>query len=68
MIDWGEGEYERTAAELLPASEAVVARLAPGAGERVLDAGCGTGNEDPAAFRATSRYGLVEIRPAPAAS
>jgi SAM-dependent methyltransferase len=44
MIDWGVGEYERTAAQLAPAATAAVAALAPQAGERILDVGCGTGN------------------------
>lgn len=44
MIDWSLGEYERTAVQLEPAAEAVVAaaRLEPR--DRVLDVGCGTGN------------------------
>lgn len=44
MSTWDAGEYERTAATLLPAAEEAVAALAPGAGERVLDVACGTGN------------------------
>lgn len=43
-LDWSAGEYERTAAQLMPAAEAVVDRAAPAAGEQVLDVGCGTGN------------------------
>jgi SAM-dependent methyltransferase len=43
-VDWGLGNYERTAAQLLPAAEAVVERAAPSAGEHVVDVGCGTGN------------------------
>jgi SAM-dependent methyltransferase len=43
-VDWGLGHYETTAAQLLPAAEAVVAAAAPSPGERVLDVGCGTGN------------------------
>lgn len=42
--DWGLGSYERTAEQLLPAAEAVAGAAAPGAGERVVDLGCGTGN------------------------
>jgi SAM-dependent methyltransferase len=59
MIDWGVGEYERTAAELAPVAEHVVslARLEPG--ERVLDLACGTGNAAlAAARRGTSATGL----------
>lgn len=44
MVDWGKGCYERTARQLEPVAEAVVAAAAPGAGERVLDVACGTGN------------------------
>src|SRR3954453_17148426 len=44
MVDWGAGEYERTAAELEPTAREVVARAAIAPGERVLDAACGPGN------------------------
>lgn len=44
MVDWGAGEYERTAAELEPVSRHVVALAALAPGERVLDVACGTGN------------------------
>jgi SAM-dependent methyltransferase len=44
MVDWGVGEYERTAAELEPVSRHVVALAAIMPGERVLDVACGTGN------------------------
>jgi len=44
MVDWGVGEYERTAAELEPAARHVVNLAAIGPGERVLDVACGTGN------------------------
>ena len=43
-IDWGAGQYERTADELWPVAEHVVALAALRGGERVLDAACGTGN------------------------
>lgn len=43
-VDWGIGNYERTAAQLLPAARVVVDRAAPAPGERVVDVGCGTGN------------------------
>ena len=42
-IDWGRGQYERTAAALVPAAEAVVRAATVLPGERVLDLGCGTG-------------------------
>jgi SAM-dependent methyltransferase len=44
MVDWGVGEYERTAAELEPAARHVVDLAAIAPGERVLDVACGTGN------------------------
>jgi SAM-dependent methyltransferase len=43
-VDWGLGEYEHTAAQLLPAARVVVDRAAPAQGEHVVDVGCGTGN------------------------
>jgi SAM-dependent methyltransferase len=55
-FDWGLGHYERTAAQLAPASEVVVERAAPQASERVLDLGCGTGN---AALLAAARGATV---------
>lgn len=42
--DWGRGFYERTAAVLAVAAEAVVLAGRPRPGEHVLDLGCGTGN------------------------
>ncbi|GAC1440474.1 MAG: hypothetical protein NVSMB51_19760 [Solirubrobacteraceae bacterium] len=44
MLAWGSGHYERTAAELEPAAEHVVALARLSAGERVVDLACGTGN------------------------
>ncbi len=43
-MDWGRGHYERSAAALLPAAEAVVLAAALLPGERAVDVGCGTGN------------------------
>ena len=43
-LDWGAGEYERTARELAPAAHHVVALAGIARGERVLDLACGTGN------------------------
>lgn len=44
MIDWGAGNYERTAAELEPVARAVVAQAGVQPGEWILDLACGTGN------------------------
>ena len=44
MVDWAAGRYERTAQDLEPVSEDVVARARIQAAERVLDVACGTGN------------------------
>lgn len=44
MIDWGAGNYERTATELEPVARAVVAHARVKPGERILDLACGTGN------------------------
>lgn len=43
-MDWGKGEYERTARELEPAASAAIDALHPHHGERILDVACGTGN------------------------
>ena len=43
-MDWGQGRYERTAEQLLPAAEELIAAAAPRAGETVADLGTGTGN------------------------
>jgi SAM-dependent methyltransferase len=44
MVDWGAGNYERTAVELEPVAEAVVGIAALSPGDAVLDLACGTGN------------------------
>ena len=43
-IDWGLGQYERIAEEILPAALRVVDLASPQPGQRFLDLGCGTGN------------------------
>ena len=43
-LDWGIGNYEHTADQLMPAARLVVDRAAVAPGERVVDLGCGTGN------------------------
>lgn len=44
VLDWGVGNYERTAQALRPAAQVLVQQADLAAGERVLDLGCGTGN------------------------
>jgi SAM-dependent methyltransferase len=44
VVDWGLGEYERTAEKLLPVAEVVVEEAGISGGETVIDVGCGTGN------------------------
>jgi L-rhamnose isomerase len=43
-MEWGQGRYERVAAQLLPAAEGVVKRAAIDPAERVVNVGSGTGN------------------------
>jgi SAM-dependent methyltransferase len=44
VVDWGLGNYERIALQLLPAAETVVETADPVPGETLVDVGCGTGN------------------------
>jgi SAM-dependent methyltransferase len=43
-VEWGLGNYERIALQLLPASDVVIDIADPTDGETVVDVGCGTGN------------------------
>jgi ubiquinone/menaquinone biosynthesis C-methylase UbiE len=43
-IDWGDGDYARTARVLAPAAEALLDAAGISVGQRVLDVACGTGN------------------------
>ncbi len=44
QLDWGEGRYESTAPDLLPAARELVAAAKIQPGEHVVDIGAGTGN------------------------
>jgi SAM-dependent methyltransferase len=56
VVDWGLGNYERIALQLLPASEVTVQTADPVSGETLVDVGCGTGN---AALLAAERGAAV---------
>jgi ubiquinone/menaquinone biosynthesis C-methylase UbiE len=63
-LDWGDGDYERTAEVLAPAAEAVIDAAGVGTGDWVLDVACGTGNAAlVAAARGASVVG-VDLSPA----
>ncbi len=63
-LDWGDGDYERTAEQLEPVADVVLdaAGLLPG--ETVLDVACGTGNAALAAAQRGAR--AVGVDPAEA--
>lgn len=62
MLDWSDGQYELTAAELEPIAQLLVQRAGVQAQERVLDLGCGTGNVALAAAQAGAR--VIGVDPA----
>ncbi len=43
-VDWGDGQYERVAAELMPTAEVLLDAVGPAPGWTLVDVGCGTGN------------------------
>jgi SAM-dependent methyltransferase len=61
--DWGQGQYELTARELVPAAEQLVRATDLRPGEQVLDLGCGTGTVALLAARAGAR--VVGVDPTP---
>ncbi|MET0233095.1 MAG: class I SAM-dependent methyltransferase [Kibdelosporangium sp.] len=63
-LDWGLGEYEGVAPQLLPAAQAAVELAGLTAGQHVVDVGCGTGN---AALLAAEQAGVrvTGVDPAP---
>ncbi len=60
---WGAGNYAPFEEMLRPTSGRLVAATAVGAGERVLDVGCGTGNTSFAAARAGAHVTGVDLTP-----
>ncbi|GAA3599471.1 class I SAM-dependent methyltransferase [Kineosporia mesophila] len=62
-MTWDAGAYERIAPQLLSAAREIVAELAPRAGERVVDVGCGTGTA--ALLVAGSGASVVGVDPSP---
>ena len=60
MIDWSDGDYEKTALTLEPATARVMEVALPRPGERVLDIGCGTGNAALAAARLGAQVTAVD--------
>jgi SAM-dependent methyltransferase len=63
-LDWGLGEFEGTARQLLPAAEAAIALAGLKSGQHVVDVGGGTGN---AALLAAEQPGVrvTGVDPAP---
>jgi len=61
MVDWGAGRYERTAEELQPVAEDLVARARLQPAERLLDIACGTGNGALLAARAGATVTGVDL-------
>jgi len=64
QLDWGDGDYARTAQALEPAAEVVLDAAELGRGEHLLDVACGTGNAALAAARRGAR--TVGVDPAEA--
>jgi SAM-dependent methyltransferase len=55
-LDWADGDYARTAAELAPVADVLLDFAGVNAGDRVLDVACGNGN---AALAAAARGASV---------
>jgi hypothetical protein len=65
MVDWGEGAYETTAAELEPVAHVVIERACVGDEVRnAMTDALREANEDPGGFLVHSPYVVHELRPA----
>ncbi len=62
-VMWGNGPYQRITETLIDIHDAVVERLAPGAGDRWLDLACGTGAVAERAAAAGARTTGVDLAP-----
>jgi SAM-dependent methyltransferase len=62
-VMWGSGPFERVEATIADMHDALVERLAPQAGERWLDVGCGTGAVASRAARAGADVTGVDLSP-----
>jgi ubiquinone/menaquinone biosynthesis C-methylase UbiE len=60
-LDWGDGDYGRTAEVLEPVSEVVIDLAGVSEGDRVLDIACGTGNATIAAAGRGARVVGVDL-------
>src|SRR4051812_31281781 len=61
---WGLGDYPAMAERLMPAAHAAVELAQVGAGDRVLDVACGTGNGAKAAVERGADVVGIDIEPA----
>ncbi len=61
-LNWGDGNYERTARTLEPVAEVVLDAAEIVTGERVLDVACGTGNAALAAAQRGAQSGSTPLR------
>lgn len=59
-LNWGDGDYARTAETLMPAAEVLVEAAGVGEGDDVLDVACGTGNVSLAASQRGERVTGVD--------
>jgi ubiquinone/menaquinone biosynthesis C-methylase UbiE len=62
-LDWGDGEYARTAAALAPAAEVLADAAGVGPGARALDVACGIGSAALAAAARGARVTGVDASP-----